>query len=341
MKRPVSWRSPAHWRKSRAQGALGEPFGQPVVDVALSAVGQVALAGGQEGQEGDSGVQADLGVPGGGASRPGGFGPLAGPAQDAPTRIRAQQPALARVSDAGEMVSGPSLEAHESVIASGEHAVGDEQVAQVVGALAGALRVQGLVGKGDLAGGDFAQEPGGGRTAQPVVGAIRLGCCHDGLVDGPQRPVGAADEIGRTAGERAPYATAVQIWPFFGATGPASGQWGDAGAVGAPASARAGGRHQAALGPARLTGPSPGQGSPVARFAYGPFGPARTGRAVLAAVGAAAQRFGRAGHADGPARDDEIAGTLPPAHRAAGQRAVEAAGADVAFSAMGTPCDRP
>ena len=61
------------------------------------------------------------------------------------------------VGDDGEMVSGPSLEAHEGVIAPGQHAVGDEQVAQVVGALAGTVGVQGLVGEGEPAGGDFAQ----------------------------------------------------------------------------------------------------------------------------------------------------------------------------------------
>ena len=68
-------------------GSTGGPFGQPVVDVALGAATQVPLAGGQEGQEGGGGVEADLGVAGVGACRPGGFGPLAGPAQDAPTRI--------------------------------------------------------------------------------------------------------------------------------------------------------------------------------------------------------------------------------------------------------------
>ena len=93
-------------------------------------------------------------MPGGCPRRPGGFGSLAGPAQDAPSRIGAQQPALAPVGDAGETVSGPSLEAHQGVVASGEHAVGDEQVAQVVGTLAGAVGVQRLVGEGEPAGGD-------------------------------------------------------------------------------------------------------------------------------------------------------------------------------------------
>ena len=171
-------------------GGTGRPFGQPIVDVALGAAGQVALAGGQEGQEGDGGVQADLGVPGGCARRPGGFGSLAGPAQDAPTRIGAQQPALALVSDAFQAVGSPGLEAHEGVVAPGQHAVGDEQVAQVVGALARVVGIEGLVGEGELAGGDFAQQAGRRRAAQPVVGAVRLGCRGYRLVDGPQRPVG-------------------------------------------------------------------------------------------------------------------------------------------------------
>ena len=59
-------------------GGTGRPFGQPIIDVTLGTVGQVALAGAQEGQEGGGGVQADLGVPGGCARRPGGFGSLAG-----------------------------------------------------------------------------------------------------------------------------------------------------------------------------------------------------------------------------------------------------------------------
>ena len=77
MKRPVSLRSAAQSKKSRASGGTGRPFGQPIIDVTLGAVGQVALAGAQEGQEGGGGVQADLGVPGGCARRPGGFGSLA------------------------------------------------------------------------------------------------------------------------------------------------------------------------------------------------------------------------------------------------------------------------
>ncbi len=72
------------------------------------------------------------------------------------------------------MVSDPSFEVHEGVIASAEHAVGDEQVAQVVGALARAVGIESLVGQGEPAGGDFAQQAGGRRTAQPVVGAIGL-----------------------------------------------------------------------------------------------------------------------------------------------------------------------
>ena len=103
------------------------------------------------------------------------------------------------------------------------------------------MGVQGLVGEGELAGGDFAQEAGCRRAAQPVMGAIRLGCRGDRLVDGPQRPVGAADELGRTGGERTAYAAAVEIWPFFGATGPAGGQRGNAGAAGAEPGSRAGG----------------------------------------------------------------------------------------------------
>ncbi len=110
------------------------------------------------------------------------------------------------------MAGGPSLEAHEGVIAPGQHAVGDEQVAQVVSARAGALRIQRFVGEGDLAGGDLAQEAGCRRAAQPVVGAIRLGCRSYRFVDGPERPLGAANELGRTGGERTPYAAAVEIW---------------------------------------------------------------------------------------------------------------------------------
>ena len=172
------------------------------------------------------------------------------------------------------------------------------------------------------------------------MGAIGLGCRGYCFVDGPQRPVGAADELGGTGGERAPYAAAVQIWPLFCATGPASGQWGNPGAAGTKPGPRAGGRHQAVLGPASLTCPPPGQGSAVTGLAHRPFSPARTSRPVLAAVGTAAQRFGRTGHADGPARGHKVAGTAPPAHRASGQRAVETAVAQFAFTVMGTPCDR-
>ena len=112
----------------------------------MGAAAQVALAGGQEGQEGDGGVQAHLGVTGGGACRLGGFGSLAGAGADAPSCIGAQQPSLALVSDAFQAVGSPSLEAHEGVIAPGQHAVGDEQVAQVVSARGGAgLGVEGLV----------------------------------------------------------------------------------------------------------------------------------------------------------------------------------------------------
>ena len=260
-------------------GSTGRPFGQPVVDVALGAAAQVALGGrprrpGRRRRCSRQTLAWRVGV----RAAPAASARWRARRRTRQRRIRAQQPALALVGDAGEMVSSPGLEAHEGVIAPGQHAVGDEQVAQVVGALAGAVGVQRLVGEGELAGGDFAQEAGRRRAAQPVVGAVRLGCCHDRLVDGPERPVDLPDELGRTAGERAPYATAVEVEPFFGTTRPAGGQWGDAGAVGAPASARAGGRHQTALGPTALTGPPPGQGGPVARLAHRPLGPTRRRR---------------------------------------------------------------
>ena len=121
--------------------------------------------------------------------------------------------------------------------------MGDEQVAQVVGALARAVGIESLVGQGEPAGGDFAQQAGGRRTAQPVMGAIGLEGRDYRFVDGPQRPVYVPYELGRTAGERAPYATAVQIWPVFSTTGPAGGQRGHAGAAGTEPGPRAWGRH--------------------------------------------------------------------------------------------------
>ena len=157
----------------------------------------------------------------------------------------------------------------------------------------------------------------------------------------PERPVDLPDELGRTGSERTTYAAAVQVRPFFGPPGPAGGQGGDAGAAGTEPGSGARGRHQAALGPTSLTGPPPGQGSPVAGLAHRPLGPTGASRPVLSAVGTAAQPFGRARHADGPAGSHEVARAFPPAHCASGQRAVETAVAQFTLAVVGTAGDLP
>ena len=124
----------------------------------MAGPGQVDLAGGQEPQEGDGGVEVDLGVAGGSARCPGGFGPLAGTAQHPPGRIGTQPSTLGSVLDARQAFSHSGLEAHEGVVASGEDAVGDEQVAEVIGPAPSPVGVEGLVGGGEMAGGDLPKQ---------------------------------------------------------------------------------------------------------------------------------------------------------------------------------------
>ena len=153
----MSLRSAAQPKKSRTSGALGGPSASQSSRSAWVVPARSSLAGGQEAQEGDGGVEVHLGVAGGGARRPGRFGPLAGTAQHPPRRIRTQQPALALVLDVRQSFADPGLEAHQGVVAGGEYAVGDEQVAEVVGPTPGRVGVEGLVGEGELAGGDLAR----------------------------------------------------------------------------------------------------------------------------------------------------------------------------------------
>lgn len=107
-------------------GCARRPLGQPVIDVALGAGGQLALACGQESHEGDRGVQVHLCVAGGGAWRPGTSGPLTGLAQYAPSGVGAKEPALVFALDAGQSFANLGLEAGQGVVAGDEHAVGDQ-----------------------------------------------------------------------------------------------------------------------------------------------------------------------------------------------------------------------
>ena len=173
------------------------------------------------------------------------------------------------------------------------------------------------------------------------MSAVRLGGSDDRLVNGPQPAVWPPGELGRPGGEGTAYAAAVEVGPFFGAAGPANGQGCNASATGTASGARARWGHQAPLGPAALASAPTGQGGPVTRLAHRPLRPAGTGRPVLAAMGAADGPPGRATHADRPADGHEIAGPVPPAHRAGGHRAVEAAAAQLALAVVGTPGDRP
>ena len=171
------------------------------------------------------------------------------------------------------------------------------------------------------------------------MGAVGLRGGDDRLVNGPELALWSPGELGRAGGERTAYAAPVEIGPFFGAAGPAGRQWGR---PAQPAQNRAPGP-AVTRGAARPRKPhrSPAAtGQPGSRARTpGLRASAHAGRALLAAMGTAAGPPRRAGHADGPADGHEVAGPVPPAHRAGGHRAVEAAAAELALAVMGAPGD--
>ncbi len=90
----------------------------------------------------------------------GSLSPLAGPAQHPPGGIGAQGLAvLGRC--ATEPGGHPSLEPGQHVVALGEDAVSDEEVAQVVGGPGTGVVVQGLVGEGQSARSELGQDGAG------------------------------------------------------------------------------------------------------------------------------------------------------------------------------------
>ncbi len=267
--------------------------------------------------QGDQDPDAQLAACRGGKRPP--CGPVASAAQQGPVQERAdEERVLGRL--AGQVVLEPGGDAFKVLVAPGQDAGLDQDLPEVVQAVAGRQLVQKVVGDGPLLRDQLAEKPGGRAVADPVdrvkrpvdpgerVGErLELGC--DGAV-------GSCEQFGDLVGEHAVGAAAVAVGvsrPPAPAAGEVDGGSragsADPGAAGVPADQRMG------LAAAGALCRSPDDGA-VAAVADRPDRPERVDRLVALAAGAChagALVAGVAAVADRLAGGDPDAGADPPA----------------------------
>jgi hypothetical protein len=231
--------------------------GVPGVDIGL---GESAGVAGQRGGPGEEVFGLDeslLGVfAGAGPQRcGGGFG--AHLWQLVPEAELAQQPLVRVAGQGGQAAVHPAFVAGELPVGGRQGAAADQQVAQVDGGLPGAGS-EGLVGEGEAAGDEVAEQAADMGLVEPAGGRRWVGCGGEGAGERPQgRNGGAVAEDGgdglgpgagvaEAAGAQVAFVVAAQageVAADAGAvaadghlvTGAAAGQWpGDAAAGQAP-----------------------------------------------------------------------------------------------------------
>ncbi len=117
--------------------------------------------------------------------------------------------------DSGQGVGEESLDVGELLVAGGQHAVGDQHVAQVVRRLPVRVRVERLVAAGQLTGGELAQHLRAGTVAEPVQRAAwRAGGGDRGidrLEGGRDLLAGSAQQLAGASAQRAVVAAAAFV----------------------------------------------------------------------------------------------------------------------------------
>ena len=139
----------------------GSGMDRPGVDVALGHATEDHASLCEPTAEGDGGRQALLGVGSDGARTRGPGGSSAGPAQDPPGGIGAQDAAMADVGDGGQPCRHPGLELGQRFVPGLEGVVGHEQLAQEPRRPLARVGVERLVAEGQAARGDLGQRHAG------------------------------------------------------------------------------------------------------------------------------------------------------------------------------------
>jgi len=298
---------------------LGLLFAEPAVDVVLAELGQrgsLLVGPGQE-LKGDQDPDAQLAAYRRGERTP--CGPAASPAQQGPVQERAdEERVLWRL--AGKVVIEPGRDAFKILITLGQDPGLDQDLPEVVQAVAGRQLVQKVVGDRPLLRGQVPEKFRGGALPDPVDRVKRQVDLGERPGEGPEfgrdGAVRSCEQFGDLVGEHAVGAAIVAVGvsrppaPSAGEVD-AGSRAGSAepGAAGVPADQRMG---LAAAG-ALCRGPDDGR---VAAVADRPDRPERVDRLVAPAPGACqagALVAGVAAVADRLAGGDPDAGADPPA----------------------------
>lgn len=169
--------------------------------------------------------------------------------------------------------------------------------------------------------------------------AVGLWCRHDGLIQRLEASIGPTEECSCPQRQRATHALPVGVGTVLYPTARAGGQTGNPRAIGAALRSGSWWKDEPSLFPAVPAHAPSGQSRPVAGLAHRAFGPAGTGRALLAAMRASAGPPRRAGRADRPSGSDELARATPPTDSTGGKVPLEARYTQLTLFVVGPPGD--